>query len=165
MQSQEEKLLTTYGMLMKASARKKIYSQKAIKEGHEAAGRLLRAVSVSEAVQARRILNLLKGPIDLSEEYLSTIFEQEITPVLQQYTQNIEDLSQAGIPSIPQVLKQLWSAERHLKSFYSNDTEDISIEEDDRLYVCNFCGYMSVNNAPDSCPLCRAEKKAFKQID
>lgn len=161
----EEKLLTTIGILLRASARKKIYSQRAKKEGREEVGLLLRAISASEAIQARRILNLTKGQIDLSEEYLRTVFEQEIDSLHVRYTQDIEEITQAGIPSIQQALTQLLAAERRIKSFYSNDTKDVRIKDDETFYVCNFCGYITVDNAPESCPICSAEKKAFRQID
>lgn len=166
MQSDIEKnLLTTLGILQRASARKKIYSQKAKKEGRKEIGLLLRAISTSEAIQARRILNLIKGQIDLSGDYLNTVFEQDIDSLLDRYIQDIEEVTQAGIPSIPQALTQLRAAERRIKSFYSKKTKDVRIKEDETLYVCNFCGYISVDNIPTSCPICSAEKKAFKQIE
>jgi len=161
----EEKLLTTISILQRASARKKIYSQKAKKEGREDVGLLLRAISASESIQARRIMNLVKGQVDLSAEYLNTIFEQEINSLLDRYTQEIDEVSLAGIPSIPQALTQLRAAERRIKSFYSKDTKDVCIKENETLYVCNFCGYISVDNIPESCPICSAEKTAFKKID
>lgn len=161
----KEKLLTTLGILKRASARKRIYSQKARKEGREEVALLLRTISASEAIQARRILNLIKGQIDLSEEYLDTVFEEEVDSLLARYTQDIEDVSQANIPSIPQALTQLRAAERRIQSFYSKDTKDVRIKEDATLYVCNFCGYICVDSVPESCPICSAEKKAFKQID
>jgi len=161
----EEKLLTTIGLLQRASARKKIYSQKAKKEGREEVGLLLRAISASEAIQARRILNLTKGQIDLSGTYLNTVFEQEIDSLLDRYTQDIDEVTQAGIRSIPQALAQLQAAERRIKSFYSKDTKNVRFKKDETLYVCNFCGYISVDSIPEPCPICSAEKTAFKQIN
>ena len=161
----DEKLLTTFGTLMRASARKKVYSHKAKKEGDLQTALLLRAIASSEAIQARRILNLIKGHIDLSEVYLQTIFEDEVGSLIERYDQDIELISQSGIPSIPEAMTQLRAAERRIKSFYTKNSQKFRSTDNETLYVCNFCGYISVDHIPETCPICSAEKKAFIKVE
>ena len=52
-----------------------------------------------------------------------------------------------------------------IKSFYLKDSKNVRFKDDETLYVCTFCGYISVDSIPEPCPICSAEKTAFKQID
>lgn len=160
----EETLLQVVGLVSKASARKALYAQKAKQEGRSDVGHLLRVIAESESIQARRLFNLLKGQIDVSADYISTIFEDEIEALIDQYSKNIAMLEDEGVPSIPEAMSQLRAAERRIRSFYSKDKKDVTVAEDARYYVCRFCGYVSVGKVPDSCPICTAGKEGFKEV-
>ena len=32
-------------------------------------------------------------------------------------------------------------------------------------FVCTVCGYTAENEAPEACPVCKAPKTAFKELD
>lgn len=34
-----------------------------------------------------------------------------------------------------------------------------------KIYVCDICGHIAFNEAPEKCPVCGAEKEKFKQND
>ena len=78
MSKTDQHLAQAFAQLSKAATRRKIYSRRASRDGRPDVARLLRAMSASEAVQARRLFNSLIGKIDTSDEYLTTIFEKEI---------------------------------------------------------------------------------------
>ena len=81
-----EKIIhSVFTLLTKGSARKKVYSQKATKEGREELSHLLRAISHSESVQARRLLNSMRGKIDNTDQYVSTVFENEVGEMIEEY--------------------------------------------------------------------------------
>jgi rubrerythrin len=61
MSKTDQHLAQAFAQLSKAAARRKIYSRKATREGRPDVARLLRAMSASEAVQARRLFNSLIG--------------------------------------------------------------------------------------------------------
>lgn len=159
-----EKLLKTFGLLSRAAARKKVYSQKAGQEGRQIASHLLRAISDSESVQARRLFNSLRGQIDSSDQYMSTIFEKELNETIEQYSQSLDDAGQEENRALIQVLTQLRAAERRIMSFYAKETKDITISEDQKYFVCQFCGYIKLENPPEACPICGAQKKGFREI-
>ena len=159
----DQYLFQAFTRLSKAAARKKIYSRKAAKEGRPDLARLLRAMSASEAVQARRLFNSLVGRVDISEEYVSTIFEKEVQALLENYSELITRAS-AERPALGYALSQLRAAETRLRSFYSQDTKDVKATKAAGYFVCRFCGYLSENSPPEKCPICGATMDAFHEI-
>lgn len=157
-------LYEVYGLISNSAARKKIYSRKAAKEGHAEVAHLLRTMMESEAVQAKRMYHTMRGRIDKSEEYLSTIFEKEIQDNIDAYSEKIQEAEQAGMTSVVHALSQLRAAEKILLSFYNRQTKDVTIDKDMKYFVCRFCGYVSRNSAPEKCPICTADKERFNEV-
>ena len=157
-------LYEVYGLFSNSAARKKVYSRQATKKGHAEVAHLLRAMMESETVQAKRMYHTMRGRIDKSEEYLSTIFEKEIQDNIDAYSEKIQVAEQAGMTSVVHALSQLRAAEKILLSFYNRQTKDVTIDKDMKYFVCRFCGYVSRNSAPDKCPICTADKERFNEV-
>jgi rubrerythrin len=157
-------LAQAFAGLSRAAARRKIYSRKAAKEGRPPVAHFLRAMSASEAVQARRLFNSLIGRIDTADGYVSTIFAKEVQDILENYSELIGCVPE-NRPALLHALKQLRAAETRLRSFYDKDSKDVKVDEDARYFVCGFCGYLSTGSPPEKCPLCTAPRDAFDQID
>ncbi len=109
-------LAWAFARLSQAAARRKIYSRKASKEGRPGLAHFLRAMSASEAVQARRLFNSLIGRVDKSDAYLATVFENEVQAILGNYSELI-DTASAERQALLQALSQLKAAEKRLCSF------------------------------------------------
>ena len=107
---------------------------------------------------------MMRGRIDPSENYLATIFEKEIDEILARYTEEINNAKAAGLTSAANALTQLYDAERKLSIFYTPGSQDTSVEEEERYFVCQFCGYVGRSKAPDNCPVCGAKKETFLEI-
>ena len=152
-----------FAKLSQASARRKVYSHKAAKDGQPELAHFLRAMSASEKVQARRLFNSLIGRIDKSDEYLATIFEKEVQALLENYSELIDSTSEER-PALLHAILQLRAAENRLRSFYSQDSGEVKINKEARYFVCKFCGYLSMDSAPEKCPICGAAKDAFNEI-
>ena len=160
----EKILISAFSLLSKASARKKVYSLKAIKEGREDLSHLLRTISESESVQARRLFNSLRGHIDNSDLYISTIFEKEIEKIVEEYTANLSEAEKEKNKTLTQVLSQLRAAERRIMSFYSKETKDVRVNKAQKYFVCQFCGYINIEKPPETCPICGANQNGFREI-
>jgi rubrerythrin len=156
-------LVLAFTRLSKGASRRKIYARKAAKDGRPAVARFLRAMSASEAVQARRLFNSLIGKVDTSGEYLTTIFEKEIQAILENYAELIDNSTDER-PALLHALSQLRAAETRLRSFYSPDTRDVNVDTDARYFVCRFCGYLDTDSPPEKCPICGASSDAFQEI-
>jgi len=160
----EEMLLRTFGLLSKAAARKKIYAKKAAREGREGAGHLIRAIAESEKVQAHRIFSAYRGHIDLSEKYLSTLFEKEIEDIIEQYSRVLGTAKKDANQAILHALTQLLAVEKRIRSYYSTEKKDIPDDHDRTYHVCSFCGHINEAPLPDSCPVCGAARDSFREV-
>ena len=156
-------LAQAFAQLSKAAARRKIYSRKAAKEGCPEIARFLRAMSESEAVQARRLFNSLIGRVDTSDEYQATIFEKEVQDILENYSELINNAT-IERPALLHALSQLRGAEARLRSFFSPDSKAVNVNKDAGYFVCKFCGYLSVDCPPKKCPICGASRDAFHEV-
>ncbi|KPK25186.1 MAG: hypothetical protein AMJ61_12680 [Desulfobacterales bacterium SG8_35_2] len=159
----DHNLARAYALLSRAAKRKKIYAHKAARSGRPEVARFLRAMAASEASQARRLFNSLIGKIDTSDEYLSTVFEQEVIDILEHYSNTIAD-APAERPALLHMISQLRAAETRLRGFYSKDSRDVKVDNDTRYFVCQFCGYLSTGNPPGKCPICTAPRDAFHEV-
>ncbi len=159
------KLLKTLGLLIKASARKKVYAHKARKEGRLEVSHLMRVIAESESVQARRLLNSIRGRLDLSEGYIATVFEKELAETLEKLSEDLKRAEEVGDKPLMQALSQMRAAERRNQAFYSRETGDVKIVADQNYYVCQFCGYAATGGLPENCPVCTANSAAFREIE
>jgi rubrerythrin len=160
----EKQLARTFALLSKASARKKIYSHIATRRERPEVARLLRAMAKSEAVQARRLFNSLRGSVDTTDGYLKTVFGKEMPDILENYAELIKSATDER-PSLLHALSQLRAAETRLRSFYSYDDKNINVNKNAEYFVCKFCGYLSVDCPPEKCPICGASRDAFHEVN
>jgi rubrerythrin len=158
-----QNLAQAFAKLSQASARRKVYSNKAARDGLPEVAHFLRAISASEKVQARRLFNSLIGRVDKSDEYLKTIFEKEMQALLDNYAELIDSASEER-PALLNALRQLRAAETRLRSFYSQESGDIKTNKDAKYFVCKFCGYLGTDSPPEKCPICGAAKDAFNEV-
>lgn len=159
-----EKLIRIFGLLSKAAARKKVYSQKARQENRQEVSHLLRAISNSETIQARRLFNSLRGKIDTSDQYVSTIFEKEIEEIISEYSESLSHAQKEDNKAMVQALSQLRAAEKRIMSFYSKENKEIKINKVQKYFVCQFCGHINTEKRPESCPICGANKNGFSEV-
>jgi len=160
----KQRIFLIFAKLSKAAARKKIYAQKAAQEGRKDVAHFLRAAAESETIQVRRIFNNMKGQIDKSPDYLTTIFEQEVDAMIEAYEEYIQEAKEHEPPSVITALSQLLQSERIIASFYSNENKNLSIGRDDRYFICPFCGCLMEGEPPDQCPVCGADRKTFQEV-
>jgi rubrerythrin len=158
-----QNLAQAFAKLSQAAARRKVYSRKAAKEDRPELAHFMRAMSASEAVQARRLFNSLIGRVDTSGEYLTTVFEKEVQTILEKYSELI-DYAADEKPALLHALSQLRAAETRLRSFYSPESKDVTVNKDAGYFVCSFCGYLSTDSPPEKCPICGASKDAFEEV-
>lgn len=156
-------LALAYARLSTSAARKKIYSRRASRDGRPEVAHFLRAMAASEAVQARRLFNSLVGRIDRSDDYLETVFEQEVQGILESYSELIGNISESR-PALHHAISQLKAAETRLRAFYDRGNRDVNADQDAKYFVCKFCGYLGTDSPPEKCPICTAPREAFLQI-
>lgn len=160
----EKNLAYAFAAESKASARNSAFAQKAQVEGFDQIARLFRAVAEAEAVHARRYLLLMRGKIGSTEENLKAAFENEIKANVQEYPKLIKDAVDEGDQAAERAFSQARDVEERHAELYKRALNQMVAEKETIYYVCQVCGYVAEDEAPENCPVCGAVKNKFKEI-
>jgi len=160
----EKNLALTLAADSKAAARHTAFAQKADHEADSRAARLFRALSDSKSVQARRCLLLLRGKIGTTRENLETALEQERRAYEEAYPVLVREAEEEGMKTAEMIFSQSREVAPVqgvlLEKALQADEETGPVD----YYVCQVCGYLSENRAPEKCPICGAIPGKFKHI-
>jgi rubrerythrin len=160
----EKNLAYAFAAESKASARNATFARKADMEGYCQIARLFRAVSDAESIHAHRYLLLMRGKIGSTEENLETAFQNEIKANVEEYPKLIKDASAENNQSVLKAFSQARDVESLHAELYKKALNDMVSERETEYYVCQVCGYINEDEAPEKCPICGAVKDKFKSI-
>ena len=135
---------------------------KAEQEGYPQLARLLRAVIDAKSVHARRFLYLMRGKIGTTAENLQSAVQGEV----------------AAAAALPAMIEEAKGASKAVKKAFiqSNKTdgeyarlleeakEDMLTGKETVYFVCQICGHIHMNEAPENCPVCKAVRGRFKKL-
>jgi rubrerythrin len=160
----EKNLAYAFAAESKASARNAAFAMKADKDGYKQIARLFRAISDAESVHARRYLMLMRGRIGSTEENLETAFQNEIKANVEEYPKLIKDASDEQQEGALKAFSHSKDVESGHAGLYKKAMNDMLSDRETDYYVCQVCGYVAENTAPDNCPICGAVKNKFKLV-
>ncbi|MBW1791968.1 MAG: rubrerythrin family protein [Deltaproteobacteria bacterium] len=160
----EKNLAYAFAGESKASVRNEAFAKKADSEGYPQIARLFRAISDAESVHARRYLLLMRGKIGSTEENIETAFQNEIKANVEEYPALIKDASDEGKDGVLKAFSQSRDVENGHAELYKKAMNDMLADRETDYYVCQVCGYVSEDEAPDNCPVCGAVKGKFKLV-
>lgn len=161
----QKNLAYAFAAESKASVRNDAFARKADAEGYAGMARLFRAVSEAESVHARRYLMLLRGKIGSTEENLKTAFESEIKANVDEYPTLIKEATDDGEEAALKAFSHAKDVEERHAELYKKAMNDMLADRETIYYVCQVCGYVAEDDAPENCPICGAVKSKFKKID
>ena len=148
----------------KASIRNATFARKADMENYTQIARLFRAVSDAESVHARRYLMLMRGKIGSTEENLETAFQNEIQANVEEYPKLIKEAAEEGSKTALKAFSQARDVESFHAELYKKALNDMVSDRETDYYVCQVCGYISEDEAPDRCPICGAGVAKFNRV-
>ena len=160
----EKNLAYAFAAESKASVRNATFARKADMEGYSQIARLFRAVSDAESVHARRDLLIMRSKIGSPEENLETAFQNEIKANVEEYPKLIKDASEEDSKNALNAFSQSRDVESRHAQLYKKALTDMLADRETAYYVCQVCGYVNEDEAPDKCPICGAVKEKFKQV-
>jgi rubrerythrin len=160
----EKNLAYAFAAESKAAIRNEAFARKADSEGYTQIGRLFRAISDAESVHARRYLLQMRGKIGSTEENIEKAFQNEIKANVEEYPKLIKDASDEGKESVLNAFSQSRDVESRHAQLYKKAMNDMLADRETEYYVCQVCGYVSEDEAPDNCPVCGAVKGKFKLV-
>lgn len=161
----EKNLAYAFAAESKAYIRNEAFARKAQLEGYSQMARLFRAVSDAESVHAHRYLMLMRGKIGSTEENLETAFQNEIKANVEEYPKLMKVASEEESEAALKAFSQARDVESRHADLYKRAMNDMLSDRDTDYYVCQVCGYIAEDGAPEECPVCGAVKGKFKKVE
>jgi rubrerythrin len=160
----DKNLAYAFAAESKAAIRNVAFALKAEKENFPQIARLFRAVSDAESVHANRYLLLMRGKVGSTEENIKVAFESEKKAHSDEYPVLIRDATEEGASNaVLKAFSQSRDAENRHAELYKNAMSDMIWDRETEYHVCQVCGYISEDRAPENCPICGAVRNKFKQ--
>jgi rubrerythrin len=164
MSKSEKNLQDAFAGESQANRKYLAFAKKAEKEGFPQVARLFRAAAEAETVHAHNHLKELGG-IQSTKENLETAINGESYEFQTMYPQMIEDAKAEDNKSALRSFNFANEVEKIHAELYKKALDTLGSNEEVDYYVCEICGYTAEGEAPDNCPVCRANKTMFKKVD
>jgi len=166
MSKTEEGLKEAFAGESQANRKYLAFGEKADQEGFPQIAKLFRAAATAETVHAHNHLKVLGG-IKSTKENIHAAIEGEHHEFTKMYPEFIEAAKKEGNKAAERTFNYANEVEKVHHKLYSTALEAVEngndLEKKD-IYVCPVCGYTHEGDLPDTCPVCGAAKKVFKQI-
>jgi rubrerythrin len=144
------------------------FAKKADAEGKKQVARIFRAAAYAETVHA---LNHFKamGMVKSTAENLKAGIAGEAYEFQTMYPGFLASAEKENIPAAVKSFKYALEAEKGHWELYTKALQAVEGGKDlpeKKLWVCEICGHTHEGDeAPDKCPICAANKKAYKLVD
>jgi rubrerythrin len=175
-----QNLRSAFGGESQAHMRYISWANKAEKDGFSNVTRLFRAISYAEQVHATnhfKVMKDVKGDfqvtagagfgIGTTSENLEAAKNGELFEVNEMYPAYIAVAEMQGEKDAVRSMKLALEAEKLHAKLYEEAKKAVDSGKDlgsETIYVCPFCGYIVMGEAPDNCPICGAKKEMFKEF-
>lgn len=140
------------------------FAAQAEKEGNPQVAKLFRAVAEAETIHAHSHLRVAGGVGDTLAN-LKEAESGEIYEFKKMYPEMIADAQEEGDKKAERTFHYANEVEKIHAQLYRKAIENIDGLEETDYHVCSVCGYTVEGEAPDKCPVCNAQKKAFFKVD
>ena len=138
------------------------FAHKADQEKKPYAARVFRAAADAETIHAHAHLRAMKG-IGTTEENLKEAVEGEVYEFTEMYPGMIKEAAAEGEKSAERSMDLANKAEQVHAEMFKKALADPS-QEGPRLFVCQVCGHVAEDHAPDACPICGSKSQVYKEI-
>jgi rubrerythrin len=140
------------------------FAEKADKEGYKQAARIFRAAAAAETVHAHAHLRAMKG-VGSTADNLKEAIGGETYEFESMYPPMIEAAKAEGETAAERTFTFANAVEKIHAQLYQKALDNLQNLPETEVYVCSVCGYTVEGHAPDTCPVCKALKKAFFKVD
>ncbi len=147
----------------KAYQRLFMFARKAEEEELPQIAHLFRAVATAEGVHSRRHFALLESVAD-TQTNLERAFQSENAVNGVHYLKMLQEAEQDGEEGAALVFSQARDVEAEHANLYKRALTDLIAQRSTDYYVCTVCGHIHEREAPETCPICGASKKAFEKV-
>ena len=164
MSQSEQNLKDAFAGESQANRKYLAFAKQADKEGYSQVAKLFRAAAEAETVHAHTHLRTFGG-INSTADNLQEAINGETYESTSMYPEMIKTAEAENEKKALRSFSWANEVEKIHAGLYQKalDNIDNSVEAD--YYVCDVCGYTCENEAPDVCPVCKSQKKAFFKVD
>ncbi|MBW1981355.1 MAG: rubrerythrin family protein [Deltaproteobacteria bacterium] len=164
MSRSEENLKEAFAGESQANRKYLAFAKQADKEGYAQVAKLFRAAAEAETVHAHAHLRALGG-IHNTAENLKEAIAGETHEFKNMYPAMIEAAKEEGNKPAERTFTYANEVEKVHAALYQKALDNLDNLKEADYYVCSVCGYTCEYEAPDKCPVCGANARAFFKVD
>jgi len=162
--STEKNLKEAFAGESQANRKYLAFAKKADEEGYTTIAKLFRATAEAETIHAHAHLRILEE-IKSTRENLQAAVEGETYEFTKMYPEFIEEAKNEGHKQAERSFELANEAEKVHGGLFKKALENIDQRESVDFYLCEVCGNIVLNSAPDKCSICNAPASKFRKID
>jgi len=160
MRSTSENLQEAFAGESQANRKYLAFAKQAEKDGFPQVARLFRAAAAAETIHAHAHLKAMKG-IGTTSENLQEAINGETHEFTAMYPDMIKTAEVEGHKSAARTFRYANEVEKTHADLYQKALDNLENPEECDYYVCSVCGHTHEKEAPEKCPVCGANAKAF----
>jgi len=160
MRSTTENLQEAFAGESQANRKYLAFAKQAEKDGYPQAARLFRAAAAAETIHAHAHLKAMKG-IGTTADNLREAINGETHEFTDMYPEMIKTAEDEGHKSAARTFRYANEVEKTHADLYQKALDSLENPKERDYYVCSVCGHTHENEAPEKCPVCGANAKAF----
>ncbi len=163
----EENLDEAFGGESRARSKYLLYAEKAEEEGMEQIAKLFRAVAKAEAIHIGNHAEAM-DKVKKTVKNLQDAIEGENYEHSEMYPEFLEKAREEGEKDAARSFRWAKEVEEGHEELYrkakkkAEEGEDL---EEKKIFICEGCGYTTMGEAPEVCPVCGGPKKLFKEVE
>jgi rubrerythrin len=162
MSKTQENLAAAFAGESQANRKYLAFAHKAEQEKMPYAARIFRAAADAETIHAHAHLRAMKG-IGSTEENLKAAIEGEAFEFTEMYPAMIKDAQAEGEKSAERSMDLANKAEQVHHEMFKKALASPA-QEGPKVFVCQVCGHIAEDHAPDACPICGGKAQVYKEI-
>ncbi len=164
MSTTEKNLWEAFAGESQANRKYLAFAEKAGREGHKQVAKLFRAAAHAETVHAHAHLRALKAIGDTAAN-LKEAISGETHEFKNMYPAMIAAAKEEGHKAAERSFSYANEVEKIHADLYRHALDNMENLKETDYYVCSVCGYTCENEAPEKCPVCGANHRAFEKVD
>ncbi len=139
------------------------FADKAEKEGYANAARMFRAAAEAETIHAHSHLRAMNG-VGSTADNLQEGVDGETFEFESMYPPMLARAEEAGEKAAARSFRYAMKAEKVHADLYKKILDDLDSDGEMDLYLCTVCGNVETSLV-DTCPICGAGPRAFKEVE
>jgi rubrerythrin len=139
------------------------FAKKADEEGHPGVAELFRAAAEAETVHAMSELGVL-GIVKSTAENLQAAIDGETEEFTIMYPGFIEEAEKEGNNKAKRSFEMANAAEKVHAELYKKALAALDQKTETEYYICEICGNVHEDIAPEKCSICGAPAGRFKNV-